>query len=78
MAAGDNSGRPPCLNFSGLGPLGNSQPSNSAFSMPTSNSGAAGPVGGAQGTARRSNPQSGPGGAESNGEIGRASCRGRV
>ena len=67
MAAGDNSGRPPCLNFSGLGHLGNSQPSNSAFSRPNSNSGAAGPVGGARGTARRSNPQSGPGGAESNG-----------
>lgn len=66
MAAGDNSGRPPCLNFSGPGPLGNSQPSNSVFSMPASNGGAVGSTGGAQGAARRTNPQLGPGG-DSNG-----------
>ncbi|KAM9322728.1 BTB/POZ domain-containing protein 2-like isoform 1-T1 [Pholidichthys leucotaenia] len=63
MAAGDNSGRPPCLSFSGPGPLGNSQPSNSVFSMPASN----GAAGGAQGAARRPNPQMGPGGGDSNG-----------
>uniref|UniRef100_A0A3P9I9E7 BTB (POZ) domain containing 2b n=2 Tax=Oryzias latipes TaxID=8090 RepID=A0A3P9I9E7_ORYLA len=67
MAAGDNSGRLPCLGFSGPGPLGNSQPSNSVFSMPASNGGAAGGVGGAQGTARRPNPQLGPGGGDSSG-----------
>uniref|UniRef100_A0A3Q2Q7P8 BTB domain containing 2 n=1 Tax=Fundulus heteroclitus TaxID=8078 RepID=A0A3Q2Q7P8_FUNHE len=64
MAAGDNSGRPPCLSFSGPGPLGNSQPSNSVFSMPASNGGAVGAAGGAQGTARRPNPQLGPGAAD--------------
>uniref|UniRef100_A0A669D4E6 BTB domain containing 2 n=1 Tax=Oreochromis niloticus TaxID=8128 RepID=A0A669D4E6_ORENI len=46
MAAGDNSGRPPCLSFSGPGPLGNSQPSNSVFSMPASNGGGVGAAGG--------------------------------
>ncbi|KAF6727625.1 BTB/POZ domain-containing protein 2 [Oryzias melastigma] len=67
MAAGDNSGRLPCLSFSGPGPLGNSQPSNSVFSMPASNGGAVGGVGGAQGAARRQNPQLGPGGGDSSG-----------
>lgn len=67
MAAGDNSGRPPCLNFCGPGPLGNSQPSNSVFSLPASNGGAAAAAGGAQGATRRPNPQLGPGGGESNG-----------
>lgn len=69
MAAGDNSGRPPCLNLSGPGPLGNGQPSNSAYSMPMSNGGPAGATGGAQGAARRPNPQSGPGGGESAGVV---------
>lgn len=67
MAAGDNSGRPPCLTFSGPGPLGNSQPSNSVFSMPASNGGAVGAAGGVQGATRRPNPQMGPGGGDSNG-----------
>lgn len=67
MAAGDNSGRPPCLNFSCPGPLGNSQPSNSVFSMPASNGGAGGGSGGTQAAARRPNPQLGPGGGDSNG-----------
>lgn len=67
MAAGDNSGRPPCLNFSGPGPLGNSQPSNSVFSMPASNGGAVGAAGGAQAVPRRPNTQLGPGGGDSNG-----------
>ncbi|XP_054889704.1 BTB/POZ domain-containing protein 2-like [Poeciliopsis prolifica] len=67
MAAGDNSGRLPCLSFSGPGPLGNSQPSNSVFSMPASNGGAVGAAGGVQGTARRPNPQLGPGGADGSG-----------
>ncbi|XP_055722580.1 BTB/POZ domain-containing protein 2 isoform X2 [Salvelinus fontinalis] len=53
MAAGDYSGRPPSLNFPGPGPLGNGQPSNSGYSMPT--------------PARRPNPQSEPGGEESAG-----------
>ncbi|XP_064849231.1 BTB/POZ domain-containing protein 2-like isoform X1 [Oncorhynchus masou masou] len=66
MAAGDNSGRPPCLNLSGPGPLGNGQPSNSAYSMPMSNGG---PVGATGGAARRPNPQSGPGGGESAGVV---------
>uniref|UniRef100_A0A8C8LQV2 BTB domain-containing protein n=2 Tax=Euteleosteomorpha TaxID=1489388 RepID=A0A8C8LQV2_ONCTS len=69
MAAGDNSGRPPCLNLSGPGPLGNGQPSNSAYSMPMSNGGPVGVTGGAQGAARRPNPQSGPGGGESAGVV---------
>lgn len=64
MSAGDNSGRPPCLSFSGSGPLGNSQPSNSVFSTPASNGGAVGAVGGAQGAARRPNPQLGPVGGD--------------
>ncbi|CAL8367567.1 unnamed protein product [Boreogadus saida] len=67
MAAGDNSGRPPCLNFSGQGSVGNGQPSNSLFTMPTSNSGSIGQNGGAQGSTRRPNPQVGPGEGESNG-----------
>ncbi|XP_028283876.1 BTB/POZ domain-containing protein 2-like [Parambassis ranga] len=67
MAAGDNSGRPPCLSFSGPGPLGNSQPSNSVFSMPASNGGAVGAAGAAQGAARRPNPQLGPAAGDSNG-----------
>ncbi|CAB1326613.1 unnamed protein product [Coregonus sp. 'balchen'] len=67
MAAGDYSGRPPCLHFSGPGPLGNGQPSNSGYSIPTSNGGPAGAAGGVQGAARRPNPQSGPGGGESAG-----------
>uniref|UniRef100_A0A1A8GB19 BTB (POZ) domain containing 2 n=1 Tax=Nothobranchius korthausae TaxID=1143690 RepID=A0A1A8GB19_9TELE len=67
MSAGDNSGRPPCLGFSGPGPLGNSQPSNSVFSMPAFNGGAGGAAGGAQGAARRSNPQLGPAGGDSSG-----------
>ncbi|XP_061834735.1 BTB/POZ domain-containing protein 2-like [Nerophis lumbriciformis] len=67
MAAGENTGRPPCLNFACPGPLGNSQPSNSVFSMPASNGGAGGSAGGAQGATRRQNPQLGPGGAEANG-----------
>lgn len=67
MSAGDNSGRPHCLSFSGSGPLGNSQPSNSVFSMPASNGGAVGASGGAQGAARRPNPQLGPVGGDSSG-----------
>uniref|UniRef100_A0A1A7YKZ4 BTB (POZ) domain containing 2 n=1 Tax=Iconisemion striatum TaxID=60296 RepID=A0A1A7YKZ4_9TELE len=67
MSAGDNSGRPPCLSFSGPGPLGNSQPSNSVFSMPAFNGGAGGAAGGAQGAARRPNPQLGPAGGDSSG-----------
>ncbi|XP_013889536.1 BTB/POZ domain-containing protein 2 [Austrofundulus limnaeus] len=67
MSAGDNSGRPPCLSFSGSGPLGNSQPSNSVFSMPASNGGAVGAAAGAQGAARRPNPQLGPVGGDSSG-----------
>ncbi|TNM97791.1 hypothetical protein fugu_014037 [Takifugu bimaculatus] len=67
MAAGDNSGRPPCLNFSCPGPLGNSQPSNSVFSMPASNGGAVGAGGGTQAAARRPNPQLGPGASDNNG-----------
>uniref|UniRef100_A0A8C7N1B1 BTB domain containing 2 n=1 Tax=Oncorhynchus kisutch TaxID=8019 RepID=A0A8C7N1B1_ONCKI len=69
MASGDNSGRPPCLNLSGPGPLGNGQPSNSAYSMPMSNGGPVGATGGTQGAARRPNPQSGPGGGESAGVV---------
>ncbi|XP_021469605.1 BTB/POZ domain-containing protein 2 [Oncorhynchus mykiss] len=67
MAAGDYSGRPPSLHFSCPGPLGNGQPSNSGYSMPTSNGGSTGATGGVQGPARRPNPQSGPGGGESAG-----------
>lgn len=67
MATGDNSGRPPCLSFPGPGPLGNSQPSNSVFSMPASNGGGVGAAGGPQGAARRPNPQLGPGGGDGNG-----------
>lgn len=69
MSAGDNSGRPPCLSFSGSGPLGNSQPSNSVFSMPASNGGAVGAAGGAQGAARRPNPQLGPVGGDGGGGV---------
>ncbi|XP_066508649.1 BTB/POZ domain-containing protein 2-like isoform X2 [Hoplias malabaricus] len=68
MAAGENSGRAPCLNFSTPGPLGNSQPSNSAYiSASNSGGGSAGIGGGSQSAARRSNPQSGPSGPESAG-----------
>ncbi|XP_017552610.2 BTB/POZ domain-containing protein 2 isoform X1 [Pygocentrus nattereri] len=68
MAAGDNSGRAPCLNFSSPGPLGNSQPSNSPYTLATNNAGAsAGAAGSSQSLARRSNPQSGPSGSESTG-----------
>lgn len=68
MAAGDNSGRAPCLNFSPPGPLGNSQPSNSPYILATNNGGGSGGVtGGSQSGARRSNPQSGPSGPESTG-----------
>ncbi|KAM6918945.1 BTB/POZ domain-containing protein 2-like [Xenentodon cancila] len=67
MAAGDNSGRLPCLSLSGPGALGNSQPSNSVFSMPVSNSGALGAAGGAQGATRRPNPQLGPVGGDGSG-----------
>lgn len=68
MAAGDNSGRAPCLNFSSPGPLGNVQPSNSPYAMAASNnSGSTGPTGGAQGVTRRSNPQPGPNGVEGGG-----------
>ncbi|XP_026877572.2 BTB/POZ domain-containing protein 2 [Electrophorus electricus] len=65
MAAGDNSGRPPCLNFSSAGPLGNSQPSNSQYTFATSNGGSVGAAGGSQSLTRRSNPQTGPNGPES-------------
>ncbi|XP_072524859.1 BTB/POZ domain-containing protein 2 [Salminus brasiliensis] len=68
MAAGDNSGRAPCLNFSPPGPLGNSQPSNSPYTLATNNAGgSAGTAGGSQSAGRRSNPQSGPSGPESTG-----------
>uniref|UniRef100_A0A673N8Z6 BTB/POZ domain-containing protein 2-like n=1 Tax=Sinocyclocheilus rhinocerous TaxID=307959 RepID=A0A673N8Z6_9TELE len=65
MAAGDNSGRVPCLNFSGPGPLGNSQPSNSPYALAASHGGSAGGGGGgSQSVTRRSNPQPGPAGLE--------------
>lgn len=67
MAAGDNSGRPPCLNFSGQGSVGNAQPSNSVFATPASNGGSVALNGGAQAPTRRPNPQVGPGEGESNG-----------
>ncbi|KAI4881700.1 hypothetical protein NFI96_031354, partial [Prochilodus magdalenae] len=68
MAAGDNSGRAPCLNFSTPGPLGNSQPSNSPYILATNNGGgSAGAAGGSQSVGRRSNPQSGPSGPEGTG-----------
>ncbi|XP_051990031.1 BTB/POZ domain-containing protein 2-like [Xyrauchen texanus] len=67
MATGDNSGRIPCLNFSGLGPLGNSQPSNSPYAIAAAHGGSVGGGGGSQGGTRRSNPQSGPAGLESPG-----------
>lgn len=67
MAAGDNGGRAPCLNFSSPGPLGNVQPSNSPYALAASNGGSTGQVGGAQGVTRRSNPQPGPNGAEGGG-----------
>ncbi|XP_016389584.1 BTB/POZ domain-containing protein 2 isoform X1 [Sinocyclocheilus rhinocerous] len=67
MATGDNSGRVPCLNFSGPGPLGNSQPSNSPYALAASHGGSVGGGGGSQGVTRRSNPQPGPAGLESPG-----------
>ncbi|XP_051739106.1 BTB/POZ domain-containing protein 2 isoform X1 [Ctenopharyngodon idella] len=67
MATGDNSGRVPCLNFSGHGPLGNSQPSNSPYALAASHGGSVGGGGGSHGVTRRSNPQTGPAGLESPG-----------
>lgn len=67
MATGDNSGRVPCLNFSGPGPLGNSQPSNSPYALAASHGGSVGGGGGSQSVTRRSNPQSGPASLESPG-----------
>ncbi|KAG1932092.1 BTB/POZ domain-containing protein 2 [Pimephales promelas] len=67
MATGDNSGRVPCLNFSGHGPLGNSQPSNSPYALAASHGGSVGGNGGSHGVTRRSNPQTGPAGMESPG-----------
>ncbi len=64
MATGDNSGRAPCLNFSGPGPLGNSQPSNSPYALAASHGGSVGGGGGSQSVTRRSNPQPGPAGLE--------------
>ncbi len=64
MATGDNSGRVPCLNFSGPGPLGNSQPSNSPYALAASQGGSVGGGGGSQSVTRRSNPQLGPAGLE--------------
>ncbi|XP_073704562.1 BTB/POZ domain-containing protein 2 [Garra rufa] len=67
MATGDNSGRVPCLNFTGPGPLGNSQPSNSPYALAASHGGSVGGGGGSQGVTRRSNPQPGPAGLENPG-----------
>uniref|UniRef100_A0A8C1SHY6 BTB (POZ) domain containing 2b n=2 Tax=Cyprinus carpio TaxID=7962 RepID=A0A8C1SHY6_CYPCA len=67
MATGDNSGRVPCLNFSGPGPLGNSQPSNSPYALAASHGGSVGGGGGSQSVTRRSNPQTGPASLESPG-----------
>ncbi|XP_026133290.1 BTB/POZ domain-containing protein 2-like isoform X2 [Carassius auratus] len=67
MATGDNSGRVPCLNFSGPGPLRNSQPSNSSYALAASHGGSVGGGGGSQGVTRRSNPQPGPVSLESPG-----------
>ncbi|XP_060762275.1 BTB/POZ domain-containing protein 2 isoform X2 [Neoarius graeffei] len=67
MAAGDNSGRAPCLNFPSPGPLGNSQPSNSTYTLAASNGGSIGATGNSQSATRRSNPQPGPNGSESSG-----------
>ncbi|TSP09102.1 BTB/POZ domain-containing protein 2 [Bagarius yarrelli] len=67
MAAGDNGSRAPCLNFPTPGPLGNSQPSNSTYTLAASNGGSIGSAGGSQSTTRRSNPQPGPDGSESSG-----------
>ncbi|XP_026132587.1 BTB/POZ domain-containing protein 2-like isoform X2 [Carassius auratus] len=67
MATGDNSSRVPCLNFSGPGPLRNSQPSNSSYALAASHGGSVGGGGGSQGVTRRSNPQPGPVSLESPG-----------
>ncbi|MCI4390876.1 hypothetical protein PGIGA_G00128060 [Pangasianodon gigas] len=67
MAAGDNGGRAPCLNFPSPGPLGNSQPSNSTYTLAASNGGSIGATGSSQSATRRSNPQPGPNGSESSG-----------
>lgn len=67
MAAGDNGGRAPCLNFPTPGPLGNSQPSNSTYTLAASNGGSIGTTGSAQSATRRSNPQPGPNVSESSG-----------
>ncbi|TRY81418.1 hypothetical protein DNTS_030335 [Danionella cerebrum] len=64
MATGDNSGRVPCLNVPGHGPLGNSQPSNSPYVLAAGHGGANRSGGGSQGVPRRSNPQPGPVGQE--------------
>ncbi|KAL0201864.1 hypothetical protein M9458_005051, partial [Cirrhinus mrigala] len=69
MATGDNSGRVPCLNFSGPGPLGNSQPSNSPYALAASHGGSVGGGGGSQGVTRRSNPQPGPAALENPGVV---------
>ncbi|KAB5535789.1 hypothetical protein PHYPO_G00121980 [Pangasianodon hypophthalmus] len=67
MAAGDNGGRAPCLNFPSPGPLGNSQPSNSTYTLAASNGGSIGATGSSQSATRRSNPQPGPNGSECSG-----------
>ncbi|KAM9440109.1 BTB/POZ domain-containing protein 2 [Clarias gariepinus] len=67
MASGDNGGRAPCLNFASPGPLGNSQPSNSSYTLAASNGGSIGASGSSQSATRRSNPQPGPNGSESSG-----------
>ncbi|XP_017351628.1 BTB/POZ domain-containing protein 2 isoform X1 [Ictalurus punctatus] len=67
MAAGENGGRAPCLNFPSPGPLGNSQPSNSTYTLAASNGGSIGATGSSQSATRRSNPQPGPNGSESSG-----------
>ncbi|KAK3513739.1 hypothetical protein QTP70_028733 [Hemibagrus guttatus] len=67
MAAGDNGGRAPCLNFPSPGPLGNSQPSNSTYTLAASNGGSIGATGSSQSVTRRLNPQPGPNGSESSG-----------
>ncbi|KAI5616536.1 BTB/POZ domain-containing protein 2, partial [Silurus asotus] len=69
MAAGDNGGRAPCLNFPSPGPLGNSQPSNSSYTLAAGNGGSIGASGSSQSATRRSNPQPGPNGSESSGVV---------
>lgn len=67
MATGDNGGRAPCLNFNSPGPLGNSQPSNSPYTLASNNGASSAGPGGSQGATRRQNPQPGPNGLESTG-----------